>query len=101
MDNSSGRWHRVFLYGGKCLENIVQGIARDLLASAMLRIEKAGLPIVAHVHDEIVLEVPKKDAAKAVKQFTKLMTYVPEWAKGTGFDLPVVAKTFISKRYVK
>jgi DNA polymerase len=101
MDNSSGRWHRVFLYGGMCLENLVQGIARDLLAEAMLRVEKAGLPIVGHVHDECLCEVPAKHAAKVAQQFTKLMTELPSWARDTGYDLPLVAKRFVAKRYVK
>ena len=101
MDNSSGRWHHVFLYGGMCLENLVQGIARDLLAEAMVRVEKAGLPIVAHVHDECLCEVPKKHAGEVAKQFTKLMTELPDWAKDTGYELPVVAKPFVSLRYVK
>ena len=101
MDNSSGHWHRVFWYGGFGCENITQGVARDLLAEAMVRIDKAGLPIVVHCHDEIVIEVPEKHADKVAKQFTKLMTTLPEWAQGTGHDLPVVAKPFIARRYVK
>jgi DNA polymerase len=103
MDNSSGRWHRVFSYGGLLMENVVQGVARDLLAAAMLRIEAAGLPIVVHVHDECVIEVPKKSAKKVMTEFTRLMCELPEWASRDKPKnaLPVVAKGWISERYVK
>jgi len=51
------KWGRIETYGPKLVENIVQGTARDLLAEAMLRVEKKGYPIVMHCHDEIIAEV--------------------------------------------
>ena len=53
------KWSRIETYGPKLVENIVQGTARDLLAEAMLRVEKKGYPIVMHCHDEIIAEVPE------------------------------------------
>lgn len=103
MDNSSGGWRRVFWYGGLGCENIVQGVARDILAAAMIRIEAAGFKIVAHVHDECVIEVPKKLAKKAMAEFVRLMCVLPDWALGYDekYMLPIVAKGWAATRYVK
>ena len=67
-------------YGGLWTENAVSGIARDLLADAMLRIEAAGYPIVLHVHDEIVCEVPI--GFGSAEEFTHLMTRKPSLGAG-------------------
>ena len=82
-------------YGGLWVENIVSGIARDLLAEAMLRIEAAGYPIIMHVHDEVVAEVP--EGFGSLDEFTHLMTRKPSWA----LDLPIAAKAWAGKRYAK
>jgi DNA polymerase len=82
-------------YGGLWTENIVSGIARDLLVEAMLRIETAGYPITLHVHDEIVSEVPV--GSGSTEEFTRLMTQRPSWA----LDLPIAANAWIGPRYCK
>ena len=56
-------------YGGKLVENVVQALCRDLLVAAMLACEQAGLTVVQHVHDELVVEVagrPGRGIAAAV-----------------------------------
>lgn len=74
------RWCRVDTYGPKLVENIVQAVARDLLAEAMLAVDKAGYPIVMHVHDEIVIETPLDQGS--VEEVCALMGKAPAWAKG-------------------
>jgi DNA polymerase len=81
-------------YGGKLAENIVQAIARDLLAEAMLRIEAAGYEICGHIHDEIVAIMPE---GGSLKEFEILMATNPDWAKG----LPLGAEGWVGRRYRK
>lgn len=74
------KWSRIETYGPKLVENIVQGTARDLLAEAMLRVEKKGYSIVMHCHDEIIAEVP--EGIGSVEEMSAAMAEQPDWAEG-------------------
>lgn len=85
------------LYGGKLAENIVQAICRDLLVAAMLDCQRQGLPVVLHVHDEIVIEVDQAEAEQALRRLATIMSMPPAWA--TGF--PIEVEGFGAERYLK
>ena len=70
------KWERLESYGPKFVENIVQAIARDLLMEAMMRM--GGMRIVAHVHDEVIIEAEED----LVEKICRLMAIVPDWAEG-------------------
>ena len=76
--NTAKKWERIDSYGPKFVENIVQGIARYLLACTMLRLN-GSYRIVAHVHDEVILEAEPEDSVGEVCQ---VMAVVPPWAEG-------------------
>ena len=80
------KWERLETYGSKIVENIVQGIARDLLCHSMKTLSHCF--IVAHVHDELIIEADKRMSVEAV---CEQMAWVPDWAAGLllradGFD---------------
>ena len=89
------RWGRIETYGPKLVENIVQGIARDLLADALINVDRAGYDIVMHVHDEIVVEAVGSE--ENLNEVCRLMAVAPSWAKG----LPLRADGFICDFYKK
>ena len=70
------KWMRLESYGPKFVENIVQATARDLLVYAMKNLD---LPIVMHIHDEVVIDAPLD---LKVEDVSKKMSEVPSWAKG-------------------
>ena len=90
------------IYGGLIVENIVQAIARDLMAEAMLALDSAGFPLTMTVHDEIVAEVhpwnvPELLEAKGTRSLEDIMTTPPDWAT----DLPIEVEGYVSTRYRK
>lgn len=95
MTVDNGNWVRVSTYGGSLSENVTQSVARDLLAESMLRLEDSRYPIVMHIHDENVLEVPKDFGS--VEEAGKIMSEIPNWAEG----LPIQVEGFRTDRYQK
>lgn len=95
IEQVTKQWGRISTFGGKLTENIVQAIARDCLAEAMLRLDKEGYKIVFHVHDEVILEVPK--GFGSVQQVNEIMRQAIHWAPG----LPMEAAGFETDYYKK
>jgi DNA polymerase len=64
-------------YGGKLTENIVQAIARDCLAVAMLALAKAGYKIVMHIHDEVVIETDATELGNVCAIMGRAIPWAP------------------------
>ncbi len=96
QNQTTRKWERCETYGGKLTENIVQSVARDCLAEKMKLLEAQGFPIVFHVHDEMVFDVPRScsDAADIVD---RVMSEPIDWAPG----LPLKGGTYECDFYRK
>ena len=95
IDPTTKKSKRLTTYGGKLVENIVQAIARDVLAQAMMNLRNKGFNIVMHVHDEIVLEV--ENGVSSVEEVCEIMCKENKYLKG----LKLKADGFESKYYKK
>ena len=89
------KWGVINTYGGKLTENITQAIARDCLAESLINLHHAGYKIVMHIHDEIVLEVPKDKIN--LTEVCSIMSRAVPWAP----DLPLDAAGFVTEFYRK
>lgn len=94
QEQMTRRWVELETYGGKLTENLVQAIARDCLAVTLLRLERAGYPVVFHVHDEAVCEC---DEAHGLDGMLRIFATPPTWAK----DLPVKGAGYSTPYYIK
>jgi DNA polymerase len=88
-------WTRLSTHGGKLTENIVQAIARDILAVGIANAKKAGFSIVGHVHDEIIALEPEHTML-TVEDLEHCMTDMPAWA-----NLPLRAEGYEATVYRK
>ena len=70
-------WARIETYGPKLVENITQAFCRDILAFAMHNLRQ--YRIVAHVHDEVIIEAPEETTDEEI---CKTMSRTPPWARG-------------------
>jgi DNA polymerase bacteriophage-type len=97
VNSLTKQWATERTYGGRLAENIVQSVARDIMASAMLRVEAefSAVPVMT-VHDEIVWEVDKA-AFLAPEGMQACAEVVPGWAA----DLPVASSLHVGERYGK
>lgn len=80
MDQTTKKWKRIETYGGKLVENCVQAVARDCLAQAIENLEKEGLPVVFHIHDEVVIDC-RADTA-TLDDVVDIMSRPIPWAPG-------------------
>lgn len=79
----SGQWRESETYGGKLTENLTQAVGRDCLAFALDNLRREAYEVVFHVHDEVVIEVPKYGSPEGdLQQVVRIMSKVPPWAKG-------------------
>lgn len=98
MDQTTKKWKRIETYGGKLVENCVQAIARDCLAQAIEHLEAAGLPVIFHIHDEVVIDIrPFADSEAMLAKTVEIMSRPVPWAPG----LPLGADGWVGKFFKK
>ena len=78
--SASGQMVEQETFGGKLAENATQAIARDILANALMTLEAHGYPVVFHIHDEAVIEMPIGQGS--LEEACRLMAIAPDWAEG-------------------
>lgn len=93
-NQTTKKWGKIRTYGGKLTENVVQAIARDILGIVILRAREAGLPVVFHIHDEIIVEAAPGQTLQQVEDlFSKPITWCSDLPlKGAGYTTPYYLK---------
>ena len=94
LNQTTKKWGKIRTYGGKLTENVVQAIARDILGVVILRAKEKGLPVVFHIHDEIVVEAP---ADRTLAEVEALFSEPIAWCR----DLPLKGAGYTTPYYLK
>jgi len=97
VNQTTKKWEDTETYGGKLVENIVQGIARDCLAEAMMRVAGLGYRIVMHVHDEMIVDTDDPEPMEALEDINYAMSMPIDWAPG----LPLKGDGYVCDYYRK
>jgi DNA polymerase len=100
VNQKTRRWETLRTYGGKLAENVTQAVAADCLGEALTRLEANGFPVLATIHDEVVVEIDDTGphTTELLRQnVERTMTLRPKWAQG----LPVGSEVRIMPRYGK
>lgn len=98
MDQTTKKWKRIETYGGKLVENCVQAIARDCLAQAIEHLEAESLPVIFHIHDEVVIDIkPWASDKEMLAKTVEIMSRPIPWAPG----LPLGADGWVGKFFKK
>lgn len=94
LNQTTKKWEKVRTYGGKLTENIVQAVARDILGIVILRAKAAGLNVVFHIHDEIIVEATPDQTLADVEA---LFSTPIDWCR----DLPLKGAGYTTPYYLK
>jgi len=94
LNQTTKKWGSIRTYGGKLTENIVQAVARDILGIVILRARERGLPVVFHIHDEIIVEATPD---QTLDQVEALFSEPIDWCR----DLPLKGAGYTTPYYLK
>lgn len=94
LNQTTKKWGSIRTYGGKLTENIVQAVARDILGIVILRAREKGLPVVFHIHDEIIVEATPD---QTLDQVEALFSEPIDWCR----DLPLKGAGYTTPYYLK
>jgi len=91
------QWSPVFLKPQRMIENVIQGLGRDILEEAKPRLDDAEFTRIFDVYDEIGCHEDEEGSRHRLLEMTQLMCIPPKWMP----NLPLKAEGYVSRRYMK